>query len=92
VDLKQTTPSIEELADVCLQHFTQNPDQLAEFMVQSGLTPENLRRLAGTTGFAQGLVDYVVSNEALLLEVAGASKIKPETFTAAWARMHRHEA
>jgi hypothetical protein len=92
VALKQTSPSIEELADLCLQHFTQNPDQLAEFMVQSGLTPENLRRLVGTTGFSQGLVDYVVSNEALLIEVAAASSLRPETFTAAWARIHRHEA
>jgi hypothetical protein len=92
VPLKSSIPSLQDLADACLEHFMQNPDQLAEFMVQSGLTPANLKRLVGTPGFSHGLVDYVASNEALLLAVAEASNLTPETFTAAWARLHRHEA
>lgn len=92
VPLRLTSPSLEELAGYCLQHLTQNPDQLAEFMVQSGLTPENLRRLVGTSGFSHGLVDYVASNEGLLVAVSAGAGIKPETFTAAWSRLHRHEA
>ncbi len=90
--LKLSIPSLQELAQMCLDHFAQNPDQLAEFMVQSGLTPQTLRRLVGTDGFAHGLVDYVASNEPLLLEVAAANSLRPDSFVAAWARLHNGEA
>ncbi len=61
-------------------------------MIQTGVSPDNLRRLVGTEGFAHGLVDYVVSNEPLLLAVAAEAQIKPESITQTWARLHRHEA
>jgi hypothetical protein len=90
--LKPTALSLKELAQLCLDHFVRNPDQLAEFMIQTGVSPDNLRRLVGTEGFAHGLVDYVVSNEPLLLAVAAEAQIKPESITQTWARLHRHEA
>ena len=55
--LKTPTPTPRELADLCLQHLAESPEQLAEFMVQSGLSPSALRRLVGTDGFARGLID-----------------------------------
>lgn len=61
-------------------------------MVQTGIGPDNLRRLVGTDGFAHGLVDYVVTNEALLVAIATDAQIRPESITQAWARLHRHEA
>ena len=90
--LKPATLSMKDLAKLCLDHLVQNPDQLAEFMVQTGLSPDNLRRLVGTDGFAHGLIDYVVANEPLLLEIAAEAQIKPETITQTWARLHQHEA
>lgn len=89
--LKPNALSVKELAQLCLDHLAKNPDQLAEFMVQTGLNPASLRGLVGTDGFAHGLVDYVVANEPLLLAVATDAQIKPESITLAWARLHRHE-
>jgi hypothetical protein len=90
--LKPSALSLQELAQLCLDHLVQNPDQLAEFMVQTGLSPDNFRRLVGTDGFAHGLVDYVVTSEPLLLAVAAGARIRPESITQTWARLHRHEA
>ena len=66
--LKPAQITVKELADLCLQHMVQNAEQLAEFMVQSGIDPQSLRGLIGTDAFAHGLIDYVVSNEPLLRE------------------------
>lgn len=89
--LKPAQVTIKELADLCLQHMVQNPEQLSEFMVQSGLDPQSLRSQIGTTGFAHGLIDYVVSNEPLLLAVAAQNRLKPESVVATWAKLHQHE-
>ncbi|MDO8360553.1 MAG: DUF3572 domain-containing protein [Devosia sp.] len=89
--LKPTTVTLKELADAALQYLARNPEQLADFMVQSGIGPESLRRLVGTNDFAHGLIDHVVSNEPLLLAVAAESKLKPESIVAAWARLHQPE-
>jgi uncharacterized protein DUF3572 len=88
--LKPTRLTISELADLCLQHLAQNPEQLAEFMVQSGIQPTDLRRLMGTHEFAHGLIDYVVGNEPLLLAIAAANGLKPESIMQAWAMHHHH--
>jgi hypothetical protein len=89
---RPTTLSLDELADACLQHLIENPEQLAEFMVQSGLSPANLRGLVGTVGFKHGLIDYVASNEPLLLAVATGAKVSPEAFMRAWAKLHHKES
>jgi hypothetical protein len=90
--LKPAVLSLKELAQLCLDHLVHNPDQLAEFMVQTGLSPDNLRRLVGTDGFAHGLLDYVVANEPLLLAIAAEAQLKPESITQTWARLQQHEA
>jgi len=89
--LKTPQLTLEELAELCLQYLAQNPEQLAEFMVQSGLAPNDLRRLVGTDAFKHGLVDYVVSNEQLLLAIAADATLSPETITRIWAKLHATE-
>jgi hypothetical protein len=76
---------------MCLQHLAQSPEQLAEFMVQSGLDPAGLRGAIGTAGFAHGLIDYFVSNEPLLVAMAAENKLSPETITRIWAKLHHTE-
>jgi hypothetical protein len=89
--LKAPTPTLKDVADMCLQHLAENPEQLAEFMVQSGLDPAGLRGAIGTPGFSHGLIDYVVSNEPLLVAVAAANKLSPEMITRIWAKLHHTE-
>ena len=47
--------------------------------------------MIGSDGFSHGLIDYVVSNEPLLLAVAAGSGLRPENIVAAWAKLHQHE-
>jgi hypothetical protein len=89
--LKVPTPTLKELADLCLQHLAKNPDQLAEFMMHSGLDPQSLRGIIGTEGFAHGLIDYTVSNEPLLLAVASENRLSPDSIMRAWAQLHHTE-
>jgi hypothetical protein len=89
--LKTPQLTLKELADLCVQYLAQNPEQLAEFMVQSGLTPGDLRGLMGTERFAHGLVDYVVSNEPLLMAVAADASVSPDVIMRTWAKLHATE-
>ena len=88
---KSSSLGVKDLADLVLQYLAKNPEQLAEFMVQSGLGPASLRQAVGSRGFNHGLIDYVVSNEPLLLAVAADNNLKPETIVQAWAKLHRQE-
>jgi hypothetical protein len=60
-------------------------------MSHSGIDPSGLRRLIGTSDFAHGLIDYIVSNEPLLLAVASENQMKPESITAVWAKLHHFD-
>jgi hypothetical protein len=84
--LRELQPSLDELADLCLTHLAQNPEQLADFMGIAGLSPNGLRTVLGTKSFALGLLDYVVHNEPLLVAISQSSTIKPETIMRVWAK------
>lgn len=89
--LKQPQPTLNELADICLTHLANNPEQLAEFMGITGLSPDSLRGAVGTRSFARGLLDYVVQNEGLLVAISDANAMRPETIMAVWAKHNRSE-
>lgn len=84
--LKATLPTLEELADLCMNHLAQDPEQLVDFMSIAGLSPDRLRAALGTKSFALGLLDYVVKNEPLLLAVSQSRSLKPETIMRIWAK------
>ena len=63
------------LADLCLSHLAENPEQLGEFMVQTGTSPVAVRRGAGTDSFGGGLIDYFAQNEPLLLAQSANARI-----------------
>ncbi len=86
--LKSDGVDVKDLADACLHHLAENPEQLAEFMNTSGLTPENIRRAMGTESLARGLIDYFAQNEALLLALCAESGRKPEAVMRVWARLN----
>ncbi len=86
--LKTPQPTLDELAEACLDHLVKNPEQLADFMRTTGLEPDELRRAVGTTSFARGLLDYIVQNEPLLLAICAGSALRPETVMRAWAKLN----
>ncbi len=79
--------STAALADACLGHLAQNPEELLAFMQQAGFSPESLRRSVGSPALHHGLLDYFASNEPLLLALCANAGISPEDFMRVW---HRH--
>lgn len=86
--LKPAEPTVAELAEICLMHLANNPDQLAEFMSLSGLSPDDLRRGAARGTLANGLIDHVVQNEPLLLAICAEASLRPETIMRVWAKLN----
>lgn len=86
--LKAPQPTLKDLAELSLHHLAQNPEQLADFMGQTGLSPDALRGAVGSSNLAMGLLDYVVHNEALLLAICAESRLQPDTVTRVWAKLN----
>ena len=84
--LKATQPTLEDIADLCLAHLVENPEQLADFMAITGWSPSALQRAAKDGSLAPGLLDYVVQNEPLLIEISQSTSLKPETIMRVWAK------
>jgi hypothetical protein len=84
--LKELQPTLEEIADLCLTHLAQDPEQLADFMSRAGFSPDGLRGALGTRSLSLGLLDYVVQNEALLVAISQSSALKPETIMRVWGK------
>jgi hypothetical protein len=87
--LKPDRRTVEELADLCLGHLAEHPEQLGEFMIQTGFDPPALRRAVGTRQLAIGLVDYFAQNEPMLLAFCASAGLRPEDFMAVWHKLNR---
>jgi hypothetical protein len=81
-------PEIGELADLCLGHLAEEPEQLAEFMGFAGYDPTALRRAVGTHQLATGLIDYFAGNEPLMLSLCANNGLRPEDFMRIWHRLN----
>jgi hypothetical protein len=86
--LKVPQPTAAELASLCLNHLAENPEQLADFMGITGISPDDLRKGIGTASFSRGLIDYVVQNEPLLLAICAANHLQPESVMRVWAKLN----
>ena len=87
---KRSDPSPEEaeiLAIGALAFLAERPEALAGFLQLTGLNPADLRNAAGESGFLAGLLDYVLANEALLVDYAADAGIAPEEIARARARL-----
>lgn len=71
----------EEAENVALGAFsflTGDEERLSRFLAVSGLRPDTIRSAASSPGFFAGILDYVVSDEPLLLALAKDLNTKPE--------------
>jgi hypothetical protein len=76
------------LSELCLGHLAENPELLGEFMVQTGYSPDALRKAVGGDMLARGLIDYFAQNESLLLALCANARIAPESFMRVWAKLN----
>lgn len=85
---KSAELTVEDLGAMCLHYLAENPEQLAAFMGEAGLSPDALRRAAGSRELAIGLIDYVAQNEPLLLALAANNRLHPEDIMRVWGRIN----
>jgi hypothetical protein len=74
---KLTRAGAEEMAIAALGFIANDAEQLQRFVNLSGLDPGDLRRAAAEPGFLLGVLDYLVSDERLLLNFAADADIDP---------------
>jgi hypothetical protein len=79
---------VARLADLCLGHLAEDPEQLAQFMGVTGYSPVGLRAAVGSAQLGRGLIDYFAQNEPLLLTLCASSGLRPEDFMRVWARLN----
>ena len=75
----------ESLAISALSHIAGDEERLQRFLAVTGLDPANLRSEAANLrseaanlGFMSGILDYVCSDEALLIGFAAEHRLPPE--------------
>jgi hypothetical protein len=73
----------EALAIDALKFLGEDASRLAAFLASTGLGPAELRRQAGSVEFQAGLLDFIASDESLLLVFASERRIDPATVLAA---------
>ena len=73
-----TPEAAEELALKALAHLASEPESLSRFLEASGAGAEDLRGGATDTHVLAGVLDYVLSDERLLLRFCEAEEIAPE--------------
>jgi hypothetical protein len=86
--LKPDPLNPQRLAELCLSHLAEDPEVLGEFLVQSGYSPDRLRKALGTETLDRGLIDYFAQNESLLLALCANNAIAPESFMQVWGRLN----
>ena len=79
----------EDAAAGVLVALAEDPAVLQRFMRDTGFGPDDIRAHAGSTEFLAGVLDYVVSDEALLLAVTSSRQQKPELLMQALAQLQR---
>lgn len=77
----------EALAVAALSFLAEEPERLGLFMAETGLNPETMRAAAGTPSFLPAVLDYLIGNEATLLDFAAVRGSDPAEIVAARAAL-----
>src|SRR5580704_19009804 len=80
-----SSDSARSVAVSALAFIAADPDRLSRFLGMTGLGPDNLRTAAEDPAFLGSVLDYLVADEALLVEFAADARVKPEAVARAYA-------
>jgi hypothetical protein len=80
----------ESLAVAALGFLAQEPDRLGRFLATTGIGPEMIRKAAADPGFLVGVLDFVASDEPLLLAFAQHADVDPRMVERAQALLGGH--
>lgn len=73
-----TREEAENVALSAFSYITSNEETLSRFFAVSGLRPDTIRSAASSPGFFAAILDYVASDEPLLIALAKELDTKPE--------------
>jgi hypothetical protein len=82
----------EALAVSALSFLAGDPDRFGAFLALSGIGPESIRAAAGEPHFLTGVLDYLVSDEKLLLDFAEHQNVDPFEITRSRAALAGRDA
>jgi hypothetical protein len=68
----------ERVAVGAFSFITSHEEHLGRFLATSGLRPDTLRSAAASPGFLAAILDYVASDEPLLVALAKELNTRPE--------------
>jgi len=80
----------ESLAVEALGFLAEDPERLGQFLAASGIGPEMIRSAAADPGFLAGVLDFIASDEPLLLAFAQHVGIDPRTVERAQVLLGGH--
>ena len=84
--MKLSEQAAVDLARQVLVFLAQDPDRIGRFLAVTGVGPGEIRERVGDIGFLAGVLDYILSDEPLLLEFSEQMEVPPEHPAAArWA-------
>jgi Protein of unknown function (DUF3572) len=73
-----TRDEAETIALAALSYITGHEEVLGRFLAMSGLEPGTIRHAAASPGFLAAILDYVASDEPLLIALAKELDTGPE--------------
>ena len=74
---KDVQEAAEALAVQALTFIAGDPERLGRFLAVTGIGPAEIRSAAGEPGFLAGVLDYLASDEALVMEFATETGANP---------------
>ena len=76
------TDQVDIVALGALRFLACETERFSRFLTLSGLTPEDIAPLASQPDFLASVMDYLLSDEKLLLEFAESESLQPQTIAA----------
>ncbi|MDB5559539.1 MAG: hypothetical protein JWQ36_2473 [Enterovirga sp.] len=84
---KNDVSAAENLALAAFNRLIAEPERLGGFLAATGLQPDTIRDAAGQPGFYGAILDYIASDEQLIVGIAGELGINPAEIAAARVRL-----
>jgi hypothetical protein len=72
-----TRESAQELATAALLYLAERPDLIEAFLGATGLQPQDLRRVASSPEMALHVLDFLLEDDARVMEAAAEMQIPP---------------
>ena len=88
----QNNSEAERLSDACFSYLVADPNELNNFMNQTGYSADFIRNNTDSASLRIGLLDYFASNEAALMSMCATSGIRANEFMNVWHRLQHNRS